>query len=230
MKTSKLVWGILCAMFIIAFNACFFVLTNDTNLLPNGRIASTWVNYVCVHLAYIMVLLTPFLYPCKVARDVAMPVWTLTLSFWWFELILSTIFIFAEIPLMYNALVQGLCWCAFIVRLCVLILVNENTNQKQIRHEQEIQYVKTAEGQLKSLLANISDKNTYRQVERLYDYVRTSPVKSKENVHNSEREILSKIAELSSITEDAILIQSCSEILKLAQKRNQQIQINNKSL
>ena len=64
MKTgTKLIWLILSAMFLIAFNVAFYIITGDTNILPHGRVTSTWINYGCIHLAYAFLLLTPLLYP-----------------------------------------------------------------------------------------------------------------------------------------------------------------------
>jgi uncharacterized membrane protein len=46
MKTgTNLIWLILSAMFLIAFNVAFYIITGDTNILPHGRVTSTWINY-----------------------------------------------------------------------------------------------------------------------------------------------------------------------------------------
>ena len=231
MKTgTKLIWLILSAMFLIAFNVAFYIITGDTNILPHGRVTSTWINYGCIHLAYAFLLLTPLLYPKNVAKDVAMPVWSLTILFWWFELILSTIFVFVEIPYLYNILLQVICFCAFGVRLCILVLVNRNTAEKVARHEAELQYVKIAEAQLKMMLSTIQDKNTYKQVEKTYDYIRTSPLRSCAEAHLIERSVLAQISNLVVQDNNEQIISLANHILKLAQQRNQQLLIRNKTL
>jgi hypothetical protein len=229
MKTgTKLIWLILSAMFLIAFNVAFYIITGDTNILPHGRVTSTWINYGCIHLAYAFLLLTPLLYPKNVAKDVAMPVWSLTILFWWFELILSTIFVFVEIPYLYNILLQVICFCAFGVRLCILVLVNRNTAEKVARHEAELQYVKIAEAQLKMMLSTIQDKNTYKQVEKTYDYIRTSPLRScAEEAYLIERSVLAQISNLVVQDNNEQIILLANHILKLAQQRNQQLLIHN---
>lgn len=231
MKTStKLIWVGLSVIFLIAFNAVFFVVTGDVNVFPEGRIITTWINYACIHLAYAFLLLTPLFYPRNVAKDVAMPIWSLTILFWWFELVLSAVFIFVEIPYLYNVLLQIICFCAFLGRLLILILVNRNTAEKAERHESELQYVKTAEAQLKNILLNIQDKATYKQVENLYDYIRTSPLKSCNEVKLLEQNILAQITNLTCQENPELIVLLSKQILKTAQQRNQQLLIKNKKL
>ena len=231
MKAKQLTLFILLGtIFLIVFNVCFFLLTNQSDLFPDGRITTTWINYGCIHAAYILLLLTPLLLPRVAQKDAEMTVYTLNLSFWWFELVLSSVLIFYAIPLVYNVIIQVICWGYALTRLFILMLVNNDTAEKQQRHNNELLYVKTAESLLKTMLNSIDDKATYRQVEKVYDFVRTSPVKSATIVQPTEAKVLQLVQSLVITTDSAEITKLCSEILLLAQQRNQQLLINNKSL
>jgi hypothetical protein len=191
------------------------------------RTTTTWINYGCIHAAYLLFLLTPLLSPKNVAKDVAMPVYSITFGFWWFELVLSIILMNVSIPTTYNIIIQVICWAVMFARLIVLSLVNINTSEKQRRHQQELFYVKTAEGLLRTKLSSITDKQEYRQLEQVYDYVRTSPVKSNASAQILESQILHMINSLV-IENDASEISTlCKDILRLAQQRNQTVLTNN---
>lgn len=231
MKTqTKVLYISLGAVFLLVFNVCFFIFTAQPELFPNGRIASVWINYGCVHAAYILFLLTPFLYPQNVKEDVALPMFKLTFGFWWFEVALSALLIYYTIPLAYNVIIQVVCFGIVATRLIIVSLVNINTAEKQRRHSQEIVYVKTAEALLKSKMMTIVDKDTLNQIEKVYDFIRTSPLKSTSEAKSIELEVLDLINSLVMVQEDVEIISLCKQILPLAQKRNQVLIINNKLL
>ena len=222
---SKTLFLVLDSLFLIVFNVCFFLLTDQED-----RTTTTWINYGCIHAAYILFLLTPLLYPKNVAKDVAMPVYSLTFGFWWFELVLSVILMIVSIQTKYNVIIQVICWAVVLIRLIILSLVNINTSEKQQRHQQELFYVKTAEGLLRTKLDGITDKQEYRQLEQVYDYVRTSPVKSNASAQVLESQILQKINSLVLESDASTISTLCKDILYLAQQRNQNLLTNNSSL
>lgn len=222
---NKTLFIILDSLFLIVFNVCFFLLTDQED-----RTTTTWINYGCIHAAYLLFLLTPLLYPKNVAKDVDMPVYSLTFGFWWFELVLSIILMNVSVSTTYNIIIQVICWTVMLARLIVLSLVNINTSEKQQRHQQELFYVKTAERLLRTKLSSITDKQEYRQLEQVYDYVRTSPVKSNASAKVLESQILQKINSLAVESDASKISTLCKDILILAQQRNQTILINNSSL
>ena len=108
--------------------------------------------------------------------------------------------------------------------------MNINTSEKQQRHQQELFYVKTAEGLLRTKLNGITDKQEYRQLEQVYDYVRTSPVKSNASSQVLESQILQKINSLVLESDASTISTLCKDILYLAKQRNQTLLTNNSSL
>jgi hypothetical protein len=76
------------------------------------------------------------------------------------------------------------------------MIANEHTaNVEEERHYQ-IAYVKAASIKLKGLLESVSDKETKKKVERVYDAVYSSPVKSHPKLAQMENRILQDINEL----------------------------------
>ncbi len=228
---SKTLIGLLDVLAIIIFNVCFFLLTSQPNILPDGRTTATWINYGCVHGALILFMITPLIYPRNVGKDVSMPIYSATFRFWWFELLLSAILVFLiTIPVVYNILIQVVCWGVILAKLIVLALVNLDTSEKQQRHERELLYVKTAECLLKTKLNDVADKEEYRHLEKVYDYIRTSPVKSNSEAQSIELQILQMINLLTTKSDNTNTLALCNDIMHLAQQRNQVLAINNKSL
>lgn len=228
--SSKITWIIIESLFLIVFNICFFLATANEEWFSDGRTNVIWLNYGCVHFAYLSLLLSPLFIHKNVAADVVPSTVAVVFRFVWIELFVSCVLIAVQLPLAYNMVIQTILIAAYITRFCILFLVNQNTSEHIARHEQELEYVKTAEAQLRFFLSSISDKQTVRHVEQLYDYIRTSPLRSCSQVQAIEQQILAKVSVLTA-TDDAKQITSLSvEILRLAKLRNQQLLILNKKL
>lgn len=231
MKTaSKIVWVIFDSIFLIIFNFVFFIVTSNTDWFPDGRIDTTWLNYGCVHFAYLLLLLSPLFTPRNVAKDTMPSTVVTVLRFWWVELIVACVLIAWQIPFLYNICVQMVLIAWFVARICIIALANMDTAQKVERHEKELQYVKIAEAQLRFLLSSISEKKTSKTVETLYDYIRTSPLRSNVDVYALEQQILERVSLLTSLKTNEQIVAVANETLILAKQRNQQLLIFNKSL
>lgn len=73
------------------------------------------------------------------------------------------------------------------------MMADEHTAQAVEKHEVELIYVKESCSMLKAILSDISDKHLYRQVERAYDLIQASPVKSAASVHSIESQVINEI-------------------------------------
>lgn len=127
-------------------------------------------------------------------------------------------------------IVQTTLFAAFIIVLVILIAVNRDTQEKQERHERELQYVKVVEAQLRLKLNELNDKTTARKVEQLYDYVRTSPLKSCEELQGIESRILNNVRNIVSETDNEAICAQAEETLRLAQQRNRELSLKNNTL
>ena len=81
------------------------------------------------------------------------------------------------------------------------ILSNEYTAEAEEKRQYQIAYVKDASAKLKNLLETINDKEIRKKVERVYDALYSSPVKSHPSLEQIETKILTSINGL----EEAIL-------------------------
>lgn len=83
---------------------------------------------------------------------------------------------------------------------------------------------------LKVILSDISDKQLYRQVEKAYDLIQSSPVKSASSVHNIESQVINEIDNLGLAVRngDATEISNTtSKIIRLANERNRLLRLTN---
>lgn len=232
MKTrTRTIWIALGSVFLIVYNVCFFLLTENTNWFPNGRTAAMWVNYGCLHFAYLFLILSPFLIPHNVVKETVAPATiSVFLRFFGIELVVAGVLTGLNVPLVYTIVIQTIIIAFYVARICIMLLADTDTAEKEQRHEQELLYVKTAEAQLRPFLMSLTDKSTIRKVEQTYDYIRTSPVRSCRQVQLLELQILDKICLLVNMADNGQIGQISDEILKLAKKRNQQLLILNKKL
>ena len=94
----------------------------------------------------------------------------------------------------------------------------------------EIQFIKTAENQLKLKLFEINDKETAKKIEYLYDFIRTSPLKSTSEIKPIESQILECISNISKSKDNGKICQFAEDALHLAQIRNNELNLKNKEL
>ena len=133
-------------------------------------------------------------------------------------------------PNKFGIISQTIIFGLFIVVLVIVRAVDKDTEEQELRREHELQYVKTAEAQLKFKLAEITEKNTARKVEQLYDYIRTSPLKSHNSVRDIENTILNKVLSIVSENDNETIFTQAEETLRLAEQRNKMLLINNNKL
>jgi hypothetical protein len=111
---------------------------------------------------------------------------------------------------------------AFLVQLCIAglfavilishMIANEHTAETEEKRQYQIEYVKDASAKIKSIIDRINDKGTKKKVERIYDAIYSSPVKSHPNLAKMENSILSSINEL----DDAVSTGNKESIISLA--------------
>ena len=106
-------------------------------------------------------------------------------------------------------------------------LVNEDTAEKQERHEQELVYVKTAAPRLKALVDSATDKKVEAELEKLYYTINSSPLRSNEAAKSLERQVLMMLNDLEEATDKEDTLRICDEMVKLANRRNRMLNTNN---
>ena len=192
MKRINILWGILNLIFLIVFNALFFGLGGVNHHV------SVWMSYGFIHFAYFMLLLTPKLIrEGKSAAVFGFSLYSISATYFLIEFITGIVFILVS-PENYNA--------ALIIQLCIAglygimlvshMLSNEYTANVEEKRQTQIAYIKDISVKVKILLESISDKETKKVVEKVYDAMYSSPVKSHPNLTQMENRILQSINDL----------------------------------
>jgi len=208
MKKTNMLWMVLGLIFPVVFNLMFF--------LAGGadRRTSVWISYGCIHFAYLMVLLTPVL----IRKDKSSVVFGFTLyatSICYFLVELAVGGLFILIPWFgtkTTVVIQSLMTGLYGVMLIAHLIANEKTADAQQARQVQIDYIKQASMRLKLLLDRIQDRDAQRKVERAYDALNSSPVKSYPDLERMEKDILSTIDAI----DNAIAANNKATILSLA--------------
>lgn len=226
MKKTSVLWIILDLIFLVIFNAIFFVAGG----VEHG--ASVWISYGFIHFAYLMLLITPTLIRSgKSAAIFGFSLYSVSAVYFFAELAIGVVFILID-PDGYRA--------ALLVQLCVAglygivlvsnMLANESTADAEETRALQIDYVKKASVELKGLISSVGDKDAKKRVEKVYDTLRSSPVKSHPSLAQAESQILIYVNELgrmvSSGDKDAI-IALADALLSAVNDRNRQLKTLN---
>jgi len=208
MKKEHMLWIILNSIFLIVFNALFFVLGGFE------RNESVWISYGFIHFAYFMLLLTPKLTRRRTSwTALGFPLYTVSAMYFLAEFFVGVLFILIALDGYKVALLIQLCLAGLYgIVLIANMIANEYTVDAEEKRQDQIEYVKNASAKLKGLLENIGDKEAKKKVERVYDAISSSPVKSHPDLAQMEDHILGSIRTL----EEAVSAGNKDSIIALA--------------
>ena len=226
MKKMNVLWIILDLIFLVIFNAIFFVAGGVEHK------ASAWISYGFIHFAYLMLLLTTKLIRRgKSAAVFGFSLYSVSAVYFLAELVIGIVFIMAS-PDSYTAalLIQLFVAGVYGILLVSNMIANEHTGDAEEKRQYQIEYVKSASATLKGLLERLSDKELKKKVERVYDALYSSPVKSHPDLTQNESKILVSIKELDNAVSagdiDSIISLADSLLLSV-NERNTQLKILN---
>lgn len=207
-------------IFLIVFNVIFFLLK------PEENPASVWISYAFIHLAYIMVVATPILTRKGKSSSVfGVALASVSAVYFFIVFIVGIIFILAR-PESFKAclIIQILIAAAYGIVLLINLIANEVTAEKEEKRQKEILFVKTCSAKLQSALELAKDKEVKKAIEKAYDEVYNSPVKTSEAVRNIEIQIYdltNKLYDSVDAKDNALAL--CGEIVKNTKERNIQL-------
>ena len=208
MKKTNVLWVILCLVFLAIFNVLFFMIGGATHN------ASVWISYGFIHFAYFMLLLTPKLTnKNKSAAVLGFSLVSISTVYFLVQFVTGIIFILVSPESYKAALSVQLCIAGlYAIMLISNMIANQHTAEAEEKRRYEVSYVKTASVQLKGLLDSVGDKDLQKKLERAYDAIYSSPVKSHPNLAQMENRILQSIDEL----EDALKTENKENMVSLA--------------
>lgn len=226
MKKSKILGGLIHLIVLALFNALYFGIGGTEH--P----ASAWISYGFIHFSYLMIILTPFItQKGKDRATYASSMYTITSAYFFIELVLGGIIIIVAPEGHKFSLFSQLIVCAiYLIILFGNMMADEHTAKAVEKHEAELLYVKESCAMLKSILNDISDKQLYRQVEKAYDLIQSSQVKSDASVHSIESQVISEIDYLGSAVhygDSTGISVAVDKIVRLANERNRRLRLHN---
>lgn len=204
---------------LAVFNVIFFLLGGTDHS------CATWISYGFIMFAILASYVTPLF--CKNFKRIPENLVTIYVSSWIYlaiALIMNGLFIITKfdnykIDIVFNAVVFVLYLIIFTVNL------NVNTKvEKNLEHsDAERQFVRDASQKIRYCLDLTPEANACKLIERAYDEVRTSPIRSNEQVMNYELEVIRLVEELVAKSEASDWSSAgdiATQITRLVQKRN----------
>ena len=198
MQTTPMLRIIRYLIFLVVFNAFFFLLVREFT-------ASVWISYGFVHFAYFMLLATGQLVKAGKSESVfTYPLYYISSVYFVIALITGIIFIWVvpiwADPEAYRAslLIQLSFAGIYGILLVTHMLANEWTADAEKERQVHISFIKDASAKMKGLVDSVSDKEVRKKVERVYDSLYSSPVKSHPELTSAEERILRSIRTLES--------------------------------
>ena len=226
MNKSKVLWYLLDTIFLVVFNLYFFLLKGTDN------VTSVWISYASIHFAYFMLLATPyFIRKGSASADYRRPLFVITTSYFFLALIISVVFIILS-PESNKAalLVQITIAAIFAILFFAHLIANEHTANNIEKREVELKYVKEASSKLNSLLKQLSEKKHQKLVEKAYDLIHSSQIKSANEVQSIENDVFNEIlvlSELITLKDFTNIEKVVNKICNLAEERNNKLKLLN---
>jgi len=223
-KISKVsgLWLVLNLIFLFIFNIFFFLLGERPHYM------SVWMSYAFIHFAYFMLIATPVLTrKGKNSKLFGWALYSISAAYFLIALVAGVVFILiASDGYTVALLVQLSIASLYGIMLIFHMIANEHTADAEEKRQPQIDYVKNATFQLKRVLDKVKDKEAKKKVEKAFDVVNSSPVKSHPNVGQIERRILTLIDELDDAvleSDKQALISKAEYLLTAANDRNSQL-------
>ena len=207
-------------VFLAVFNVIFFVLTGPE------RLAAMWISYAFIHFAYIMFCVTPFLVRRSSAATIfGLSIGLVSMVYFIVELIVGIAFIFIDFqsiktPLIVHVIITGI----YLTLLLIVLISNEKTADDLAVAAEETQFFRTAAARVKVLIDRVSDPEAKKAVEKAYDQLKSSPIKSSPIVKSVESEMESMVLRLESVAgsdNKENIIQTASAICDLSAQRKE---------
>lgn len=182
-------------VFLIVFNAIFFIVGGTV------RTTGEWISYAFIHFSYLMLLLTPRLVNnSSVTSTLGVSVYSISFLYFLISLLIGVIIIFVRPENHIAALVIYIILSGiyFVVLLSSLI-ANEKTIEAEDLHRQDMMFINNAVSIIKPLVSVCEGTGLGKKMERLYDLIRTSQVKSDSSVWETEDRILDSLNQLAAL-------------------------------
>lgn len=226
MSKKTILWIILDLIFLVVFNTVFFTLSGLHH--P----ASVWISYVLIHLAYLMVIITPALIrKSSNAAVFGFSLYSISSTYFLCEFVVGILFIILKSESIKAAVVVQIILAGIYGILLVShMIANENTADNVNLHEEEVALIKEASSRVRALVGQAADKRANKEIERAYDMIHSSPSKSNQAVHSLESAVMNKISDLENAIrtgETDKIVEISRDIISTMDERNRRLRLSN---
>lgn len=184
MKSSHLTL-LLFSIFVVVFNVIFFMFCDSFS-------ATRWISYVIIHLAYGIKVYTCMKMPnAKGSAVYGYPRIYIASIYFISELIIGILFILInnDSP-KYPFLVQFILFALFIIIFLILVIADKHSIANDQEDSCNIYFIKDASYRLSETMSQINDRELQKNVEKLYDAVRSAQVKTIPEVADMEAKLM----------------------------------------
>lgn len=226
MNKKNILWAILDLIFLVVFNVLFFVFGGVNHE------TSVWISYGFVHFAYIMLIVTPFLIRKSSSASVfGFSLYAISSTYFMITFIVGVLFILIH-PDTYkwSLIVQVVITGFYGIMLISHLIANESTADSIERHEIELRYVKDCSSKLKGIMDSVSDRQLKKQIEKVYDTVHSSQIKSNNQVRDIEMVVLDLVDVLLNNVSRGDIVAARTTLEKIqinADERNRRLKYGN---
>lgn len=222
MGKKNILWIFLDLVFLVVFNMVFFIAGGIYH--P----ASVWISYGFIHFAYMMLLATSFfIRKSSNAVIFRFSLYAISSMYFFVAFIVGIVFVIMH-PESYKAslIIQVVIAGGDAIIFLSNMLANENTAESIERHEVELQYVKRSSAMLKGIMDMTDNKTLKKNIEKAYDLLHSSQVKSDNSVYDYEVMVMDLIETLEnnvSKNDDEAANAVLEKIIKNANERNRRL-------
>lgn len=224
MKKRTILTIILDSVFVVAFNALFFLHGGAHSAV------SAWVCYGFLHFAYLMVLLTPLMESKgKTASLSRLTTYSISLSYFALNLVFALFIFFygnsdgAIIDITPVVLIEIIVATLYVIILATNLLTNDTIAKKQAAHDAGNAFIKTISAKAKYIETLAVEQTLKNRLNDLHATAHASPIRSSSDVAVYEEKIVDLLDELEKNVEQANTEKSAeliAEIVRLLNKRN----------
>lgn len=213
-------------IFIVLFNTIFFLIGGADH--P----ASVWISYGFIHFSYLMVLIAPVITRKNFSTAIlGASLSVISTIYFWVELFVGTILILISSEAYKPTLIiQIIILCIYAAFSFPILIANKDTSDAIERQQYEVTYIKDTASRVKLLINKVSNHQTSKELEKVYDLLHSSPGRSSIAVKPIEDAIRNKITDLENAVSnnrtEAISYIS-NEIIALAEERNRRLKLAN---
>lgn len=223
MKKANILWILMDAIFLIIFNVIVFLLIQEHTTV-------FWISYGFIHFSYIMLIVSSAFTP-KTRNGLVFgyPIAYISSVYFFVEFFVGILFFTIgknniNAAVIVQLIIAGLYGITFISNL----IANEKTVEDEQQRQEHIMYIKIAIGEMNNIMQQAQGAKVRKKVEKVYDAVKSSQVKTYPALAGIERNIIEdirrlEIAVVQNIEEDVYML--ADQILTLIDERNRKIRL-----